>query len=219
MSGFFEFQKAHQKFFQQQGNRYLYKKGQYLVSSNDESSRMFFLHSGLVEASFSLSDGSSRIIGYFLPGMSFTKSGAFFDEYFSDIEYRAIVPSEVYCLSRDSFMQQLDKDQEFNAEYRTWLLKVQLLLIERIVYQGQNTIKKKLLGWLVFMCRYYGTPHNGGILIEIPITQSTMANFLHITRVSVGKEIRKLVSEGIIQTYGKELFVPDLDKLQQPLSK
>lgn len=213
MQSFFDYQKTHEAFFKERGSKLIYKKGQYVVTPNEASPWVFFLVDGLVDASFSFSDGSKRIIGYFLPGMSFAQSGAFFSDSGGGLEYMVLEQATIYRVPQKLFLEQLAKDIAFNAEYTNWLLKTQILLIERIVYQGENTIQNKLLRWLIFMAKYYGQPQKAGAVIEVPLTQDVIADFLHVTRESIGKEMRCLVSERLISTKAKTITIFDLDAI------
>lgn len=207
MKSYFEYQYAHEAFFKAHGVKLVYKKGQYIVNPNEVSPWVFFIESGLVDASVGFSDGSKRIIGYFLPGMSFAQSGVFFADSGGGLEYVVLEEATVYRLPRELFLTQLTKDSVFNAEYLSWLLKTQILLLERIIYLGESTLQLKLIRWLQFMCKYYGLEQTDCTVISVPITQDTIADFLHVTRESVGKELRELIRQGHVSARHKAITV------------
>lgn len=213
--GFFSYAKTHEALFTQYGQKIVYKKGQYLVTIHDESPWVFFLTEGLVRVSFTFSDGNERLIGYFLPGMSFAKSGSFFAHEGGALEYLAQMPTTVLRMHREDFFAQLRSNPDFNAEYIDMILKNQIFLIERIVYQGETGIEKKFLRWLYFMAKYYGEPRGNSLRITVATSQEDIANFLHTTRVSVSKVVKKYTEKHIISVQKKHIYIANVDELHR----
>lgn len=212
---FFDYQHAHEAFFRTHGTKITYKKGHPIVSPHDDSPWVYFLVEGYVDVSFGFYDGSERLIGYFLPGMSFAKIGAFFDREDGMLQYCPITPVTVYRISQDVFLQELARSSAMNAEYISWLLKVQILLIERIVFLGQPTMRLRVLHWLMFMRKYYGeTLPTGGCRIAMPLTHDTIGNFLHTTRESVGVVLRDLQARGVVRIEKKRIIIDDIATLE-----
>jgi CRP-like cAMP-binding protein len=204
---FFSYAKEHERFFTTHGQKVVYAKGRYIVTPLDENSWVFFLKEGTVQASFVLTDGNERFIGYFLPGMTFAKSGSFFASSGGDLEYIAQQQVTLYRVRRDAFLGELNTNQQFNAEYLDMILKNQIFLIEHIVYQGAQNLDMRFLLWLSFVVRYYGEQRDNTCYITISTSQQDIANFLHVTRVSVGKLIKQYSSQGLISTQKKHLTV------------
>lgn len=218
MSATFYPSPAHEQFFTTYGQSISYKKNNYLVRPEDESPWVFYLKSGLVSVSFSFTDGSERLIGFFTPGMVFAQSGSFFQDAGGGLEYIATTNSDTYRLRRADFLAQLDHDQAFSADYMQLLLRNQIYLIERIVYQGESGMRNKCLRWLLFMVKYYGEPaERGGIVLGVPLTQEIIANFLHATRESVSKVLKELVAKDWIVIENKCITIKDITALEKAL--
>lgn len=209
---FFDYMTEHEKFFKQEGELLNIPKGQYLVTVYDDSPWVFFLMDGLIKITFTLTNGDNRVIGYFLPGMSFAKSGSFFIDSGGNLEYVLVKKSSLYRVPRKAFLDQLKSSSGFNQEYTNWLLKSQILLIERIVYQGEPTIERKVIKWLLFMAKYYGNKKQGVIVIDIPLTHELIAEFVHATRESVGVVMRKLEQAKLITIKNKLITINDFEK-------
>lgn len=212
---FFSYATEHEQFFEEHGQRVVYKKGQYIVSPLDDSPWVFFLRDGIAQASFVFDDGNERLIGYFLTGMTFAKSGSFFSNGDGFLEYTAKEPCTLYRVRRELFLHSLTTNQKVNAEYLDMTLKNQMLLIERIVYQGESGIDMKFLRWVSFMIKYYGDSDGPTSRIIVATNHQDIANFLHVTRVSIGKVIKKYTKQGLIRFHKKHLIVnsADLQKL------
>ena len=99
------------------------------------------------------------------------------------------------------------------------ILKNQIFLIERIVYQGENTVEKKFLRWLLFMMKYYGQESAGTCQIMIPITQTEIANFLHTSRVSVSNAMIPLCDKQVISITSKYITVHDAARIKALLEQ
>lgn len=139
--------------------------------------------------------------------MTFAKSGSFFANNDGFLEYIAKEPCTLFRIKRELFRQTLIDNASFNAEYMDMVLKNQMFLIERIVYQGESGIDMKFLRWIAFMVKYYGEQRGDVNHIAVTTNHQEIANFLHLTRVSVGKVIKKYTALGIISTQNKHLAV------------
>lgn len=218
MSEFFIFSNHHQKYFAKNGQKISYKKGHYIVTPMDSNPWVYFLESGTVRISFSCSDGQERLIGYFIPGMTFAQSGSFFDQDSGGLEYVADTNIVVYRIPRQDFLQQITKDMDFNADYVNGLLRNQLYLVDRIVYQGEKRVYLRCVRWLLLMAKFYGVSSEKGSTIGVQMTQDTIANFLNTTRESVSGCFSELKKSGLVSVNHKTITITDLGELRQELN-
>lgn len=214
MADHFRYSLVHEKYFTQFGERLIYNKGQYVVWSAEPSNWVYFLKEGLVQTSFSFSDGSERILGYFLPGMAFAQSGSFYAEQGFEIEFVAMKPCTVYRLANTKFLRQVKLDPAFNEDYIHLLQRNQIFLVERLRYQGEKTVRSKLIAWLLFMARYYGEITEKEVVIDIPLSQEDIANFLLVSRESVNAVFRALLASGVILHKKRLITIPDINQLK-----
>lgn len=217
MSSFFHFSKVHQQYFKKYGQLVSYKRGQYLVWAADENPCVFHLSSGSVRVAFGFNDGDDRILGFFVPGMTFAQSGSFFNDDGGRLEYIAHDEVKAYRISREDFLRQVSSDQEFANDYVNALSRNQVFLIERIIYQAERGIKRKYLRWLLFMAKYYGRKNGQTCFITIPLTQSAIANFLNATRESVNTITNALIDEGFISIEKKHIIIHSSQKIHKVL--
>jgi CRP/FNR family transcriptional regulator len=212
---FFRWSHAHQRLFLDVGQAATYRKNQLLVRADEENNWVFFLEKGLVKIGFLARDGSERILGYFLPGMTFAQSGSFFDLNDSGLEYEAIAgPAVVRRMPRDVFLQKLASETTVAKDYTDSLLRNQVYLIERVVYQGEKGVHTKCIAWLLFMAKYYGIAEGDAVKLAVPLTQEIVANFLHVTRESASSALRRLVRDGLITVEHKHITIVSLHKLR-----
>lgn len=215
MSNLFQYSDAHRNYFTHHGQKVDYRKNQLMVWPSDDSSWVYFLDTGLVKVACLYDDGSESILGYFDAGLSFAQSGSYFQyNGGAALEYTPIEPCTVYRVSRDQFFTQLARDQAFNQDYLTMVLRNQLLLIDRVIYLGESKLSKRCVRWLLFMAKYFGTRDGKACLIAIPLTQDTVASLLNITRESAGKCLRPLIKDGYIRMEKKRIAITNIHKLQ-----
>lgn len=220
MKSFFQKEASHVSFFKEHGERIVYKKGQHIVWPADNFPWVYNLESGFARVTFAGKDDDARIIGFFTPGTTFAQVGSFFDSDSGTIEYLAETPVVVHRVKRDAFFEKLDTDKEFAKSYLNISLRNQIFLIDRIVYQGENGISKKMIRWILFMVKYYGVdvPNSNHVEIEIPLTQTTIASFLHVTRESANAAIRELVKKNLIEVSNKKIVILDCAALKKELA-
>lgn len=218
---FFKPLNSHRTFFMTHGQKVSYKKGQYYVVPSDDSPWVYFLTDGLVKISFAFRDGTDRLIGYFMPGMTFAQSGSFFNDEGGGLEYCSVASSTAYRLPREVFLKQLAKDAAFNEDYVQGLLRNQIYLVDRIVYQGEKGIYARTIRWILFMAKFYGRPNSkkDSCTISIPLTQETAANFMHITRESASTTFGKLTNKGLITVNKKLITIPSIQALNKELEQ
>lgn len=216
---YFKYYKHLESLFKNNGSQVKFKKNRYLVSSLENSQWVFFLEKGIVQAEFTLSNGTERLIGFFLPGMTFAQSGSFFDFNEGDLEYKAKSDVVAYRLQKDLFLQALSKDSEFNTEYIDLLLRNQIYLINRIVYQGAVDLESKFISWIIFMVKFYGQKNTHGYEFLIALNHYEIANMLHTNRVSINKLINKYKRLNIIKIDKHIITVIDYIKLKELVKK
>lgn len=160
-------------------------------------------------------DGSESILGYYLAGQTYAQNGSFFSQHGgADLEFTPIEASSIYRVPRDKFLEQLAIDQDFSKDYTTMVLRNQLALIDRVIFLGESRLIKRCVRWLLFMSKFYGERDGKSCHITISLTQDTVASFLHITRESAGKCLRKLSNDGYIRMEKKHITIIDIHKLQ-----
>lgn len=217
MSKFFTFSKLFEDCFFEHGELVEYEKGQHIVWKKDKCEWVFFSQEGLVRVSFTLPDNSSRIIGYFPPGMVFAQSGSFWGQHDGTLSYTAELQTKVYRIKRQTFLKYLKDNPDTMQEYLNMTLRNQIFLVDRIVYQGEKGLYAKCVRWLLFMAKYYGNQKGVGCEITVPLTQDTTANFLHATRESVNVVLKQLEREKHITLSTKRIRITHINKLNKLL--
>lgn len=216
-SDFFKLHPPINEFFEEHGERVTYPKGHYITHQSDESQYMNLLIDGVVDITHVFPNGTVRIVGYILPNMVFAQAGSMWG--FSDGHITSIAQTPVRLLRvpRGMYLAQLEKNAAFSAANAEMLFHNQIALMSRVIIHGAKGIEAQCLQWIWFMVRFYGK-HTGDICeIVIPVTQSTIADMLFVTRASVNPVLRKLTNEGLIELKKHTLRILSIKKLKAAL--
>jgi len=90
----------------------------------------------------------------------------------------------------------------------------------RMYRQLKNTVsttkvEKRLAAKLWKLCRDYGVRAEGGILINIDITSTNLADLIGIRRETVSRALKVLHDEGLIVYKRRKIIVPNPDNLSE----
>lgn len=219
MHTFFTPLEEHRKHFAKYGNRITYKKGEYLANAHDVNDWVFYLEEGLVSVGFVSHTAEDRLIGYFLPGMTFAQSGSFFESFSTlRLDYKACQDSDVLRLPRTDFLYAVHNRRGIGQDYVTGLLRNQIFLVERLAYQSEKGVYSKCVQWLLFMAKFYGQRNGSEITLIPPITQEIAANFINTTRESVASPLLKLKRKNLISIERKRLTIHNQELLEDELN-
>lgn len=214
MSEYFSYSKVHRDLFHQKGTKAVYKKGQLLVRGDEPSPWMFFLEKGMVKVSFAASDGTERLMGFFIPGMTFAQSGSYFSDPTGGLEYEATADVVTYRMQRDVFVKEANDNIKVLRDFTRRMQENHLYMVERLIGQGEKNIRDRCIRWLLTMAKYYGINDGGYRVIQIPLTQDQIACAIHATRESVSKTLKDLKKEKLMHTSKKRIYIRDIPNLQ-----
>ena len=220
MSDFHSYAHTHQSYLEKHGQQVTYKKGQLLVRREEESRWIFFIENGYVKMMFTDDVGNERILGFGIPGMTIAQSGSFYSLPHVELEYEAHTDCVVWRMPRSEFIAAMTEDPTMFREWHERILQNHNLLVERILYVGEKQPRRRIIGWLLGMARYYSVRQpDGGYLVEIPMSQDIIASFTHLSRETTSKIISTLKSRGLISVQNRLICVPDIQKLRDALNE
>lgn len=211
---------AQRAFFETHGQIVQFQKGHYIVTATNPSPWVFMIKEGHALSYSTFKDGTDRILSFIPPGMPFAQLGSFFSTDSSGLEYRSVGKSTIYRVPRELFIKELSKNKAFKDDYIQSLLRNQMHLVDRILYQGEKDIYTRTIRWILFMNKYYGAANDSegaSWTIAVPLTQEIAGNFMYITRESVSGSFRKLTKQGLITTRKKLITIPDINALRAEL--
>lgn len=191
-------------------------KGDFLCRKGEEGNTLFMIIFGKIKI-FRQSKNGDEVILAFLSSGDFCGEMALLDGLPRSADAVAVEDTACYILTRDDFFscvannksavktiletlsRRLRKADDFLADF--FFLNVGSRLAKRLVEIAENN----------------GSQEEGGGVIRLNITQSTVASMIGATRESVNKELRLLREEGIVEISEKKIVIRDVEKLHKKL--
>lgn len=159
-----------------------------------------------------LEDGRRQIISFFLPG-DLCDLNVFVLRHM-DHSIGAITPLAYAEVRREAFDSVAERPRVIQA---MWWDSLVMAAVQRewTVNLGQRTAFERvahLLCELFIRLRAVGLTH--GSRCELPVTQAELADAIGLTPVHVNRTLQELRAQGLIILQGKELTIPDLERLK-----
>lgn len=196
------------------------EKGQ-VITSSDQGLVISLISSGFVKRYLIDNSGQLGVQGVYGPGNIFPVTLAFkilFDQSIYEgpevYHYEAMCRTKIYSLSILRFKEKVQKDPRL---YRD-LLRLTGQRLQLFILQKENislrSSYQRVAHQILSLANEFGTPSPNGIYVPVPLTQQDLADMLSATRETVSICMSQLRKKGLITT-GKELVVPDIDKLRE----
>ncbi len=191
-----------------------YSKGQVIVPVEAMTDGITIINSGKLKASRYTADGREQILYLFTEGDFFGEHSLFNDQP-TPYQIEALTPVSLCHLYRSDF-QQLLKNLPDLAWQIIAALSERLASLENFI--SQQDLDKRILGLLGEFAQKYGSPQEGGLLVQLPLSREGIANYLGIARETLSRKFSQLESDGLIRSIGnRTIQIPDPDLLAQLL--
>lgn len=194
-----------------------FNPNQVIFHLGDPGGLLYILTSGKVKISRATPDGQEALLAILGPGDFFGEL-ALLDDAPRSATAEAIEPTETLTLHREDFMRFLDNNPQFTYH-------VLGVLAQRIRHLNSQIsdiffldLPARLARILLNLADDHGKPARTGILIDIPLTQTDMADMTGATRVSINKALARFRRAGWITMNGRHITItnrPALEKLIQ----
>ncbi len=193
----------------------LYERGDTILREEEEVRHLYTVIEGILIRYRSMEDGRRQIVNFMFPGDLVGLQGAFDEPSSHSVE--ALVSARLCVFNRGDFIHLIKHNPELGYDV-TWLgAKEETALESHIVSLGQRSAKERLVFlavWLLDRAISTGLAHDNNIL-DIPVTQSQIADMLGLSLVHTNRTIRALDRENLVQWGQREICVPDMEKASQ----
>jgi len=191
-----------------------YRRGQLIVSQGDPGDSLFVIASGLVKVTVSSPDGEEMVLITLGPGETFGEL-ALVDGGPRSASVEAIEPTEVLVLSRKAFFELIGE----RPGIVEGLLRTLGALIRRLTDQAADFVFLDLHGrvakLLLTLLAERGVPGSDDTSIDLPFTQTEIANMVGGSRQSVNQILRSFEEAGHIEITGHKVRLLRLDALKR----
>jgi CRP/FNR family transcriptional regulator, cyclic AMP receptor protein len=187
-------------------------RGSALMTEGDVSDWVLVLTSGRVKVSSHTASGTEVVLAVRGPGALLGEFSVI-DGLPRSATVTALEPVEGIAV-RDftSFLQEHGRVAVLLLEMVT--SRVRDADRKRIEYGAFDTTGR-VATRLVELAERYGRPSNGGIRVELPLSQDELAGWTGASREAVSKALRSLRDRGLIETGRRRVIVHDLEGLRR----
>lgn len=191
-----------------------YRAGEHVYRQGEESRRFHVVVSGRVRIYLHRPDGTERVLAYAEPGSSLGEAGCF-DGRPRHLGSVAVQPSEIVSVTRDALLDASRSDPELLFEITRRIAYKQRIMQLHVLIEGLPARERVtlLLGHLV---EAYGeVTLDTSARLSIRPAVDELALMVGLTRVTMSRELSRLVAEGVLLKEGRAIVVRDLPALRR----
>ncbi len=195
------------------GTRLKYNKGEFIIRPGEMPSGVFFIESGLVKAYNITKYGEENLL-------IVRKSQEIFPLIWAvtgqerHVIYQAMAPTDTWRISRKIFVEYLNNPDNTLQPLLDMTIEMYRLHSERIINLEYRTVRERLISFLLTMSTRFGKPHEGGILVDLPLRQQDVASSINASRETTSREISALEKKGLMQAFPRYIILKDVEKLK-----
>lgn len=194
------------KFFEDEGRRLSYKKGELIQRANETPRGVYFLTEGYVKEYSLAKDGTEHFHLVYGPGQLFSVIGPFLG--INQPVYRqAFTDAVVYCIDTDKLKTEMMHNSELADEIQHLLIHYIFSLKTRVENLAFNNAYDKVAYRLLYLAGTLGVKQDKGWLIPIPFTHQLMADSVSITRETASRMLERMARNKLISRDGNGHFI------------
>lgn len=186
-------------------------KGQLLFAEREEVDKIYLVLKGKVTMFRNSEEGQKRVV--YILGQGEFINEVIFDSLPASINCEAFEDSCIIYFFKKDLLEIMAKDFNLSQIVINSMAKK----IRRLYRQLKNTVPikmdKKLAAKLWKLCRDYGVPNEDGVLINLNISITYLADMLGSTRETISRCINNFEKKGMVKFSGKRMVVRNMDEL------
>ena len=190
-----------------------FSPGQIIFHHGDPGGLLYIIISGKVKIAHSTPEGQEALLAI-LGEDDFFGELALLDDSPRSATAEAIRPTETLTLHRDDFMNFISN----NPTFALHVLKTLGRNIRRLNSQLSDVffldLPARLARTLLTLAEQHGRVTMEGIVIDLSLTQTDLAEMTGATRVSINKAIGRFRREGWVQTKGRKFIILNEEALR-----
>ena len=187
------------------------KKGEHLFRDKEVIKSIYVIKSGKV-ALYKQSESSQKKV-IFILGKDTILNEVIIDNLPASINCEAFEQAEVLCFDRMKFLDIMKDDFELSKI----IINSLAMKVRRLYRQGKNSIpikvEKRVAAKLWKLSRDYGIEIEEGILIDLNITITYLADMFGAPRETISRALKILNNEGLIINRNKKIIITNRDRL------
>lgn len=191
-----------------------YERGQHIFRDKEEVASLYFLVEGMASLYKINSLGEKKVIFAYGPGNLLNEE--MLQNLPASVSCEAKENSLVLVIARERLWQVMDHDPALTRA----VVQSMALKIRRLYRQLKNTTnalsgEKRLAAKLFKLGRDYGVETENGILIDMNLSITYLADMLGSKRETVSRQAKKLTELSLIRMEKNHVVIPDIEKLRE----
>lgn len=188
-----------------------FNKHELVVQAGDECTNLFIVIKGSVKGE--MADYTGKTIKIEDIEAPRPLAAAFLFGQNNRFPVTVIANNEVSLLSIDraEFLKLLQKDQRILTNYLNSISSRAQFLSQRIKFLSFKTIRQKIAHYLLELAG------DRLAIVELPLSQSQLAEFFAVTRPSLGRALGEMDQEGLIEVHRRTIKIIDKAKMNELL--
>lgn len=192
--------------------------GAALFMDGEAADRLYLLESGQIKLTKATSDGKELTLQVFGHGELVGMSGLFE----AGVAYTSTAtmqePGEVIVIQRSALEKLLMENGEYCVDFLRWMAVMNRRIQSKFRDLLLNGKTGAFYSTLIRMTNTYGEEREDGILINLPLTNRDLAQFIGLTRESVNRMLSDLKKLDVIEILPHgHLLIKDLDYLKEAI--
>jgi CRP/FNR family cyclic AMP-dependent transcriptional regulator len=191
-----------------------YRTGEALMHEGQIGEELMILVAGRVKVTCTTAEGKDVVLAFRQPG-DLLGELAVLDDRPRSSSVVALEPAEALVLPASEFRAVVGSHPEIALELlRLLSRRFRDADRMRIEFAASQTLARVAIR-LVELAQRYGDPDDGGMVIDLPISQEELAGWTGSSREAVAKALYSLREMGLIVTDRRRITVSDLEGLRR----
>ena len=194
----------------------LFERGDTIIQEGDEARELYTVLEGVLIRYRSLEDGRRQIVNFMFPGDLVGLQGAFDDDLSHSVE--VLIPARLCRFPRSEFPRLMAGHPQLGYDLVWLAAKEETALEEHLTAVGQRSARERvayLAVWLIDRALSTGLVDGHNIRLDLPITQSQIADMLGLSLVHTNRTLKSLREEGLVDWSPGSLCVENLRKASE----
>lgn len=193
-------------------------ESQLLFMDGESADYIFFIHSGAIQMTKNTANGKELTLGVCGSGDLIGVTGLFNDHVIYDATANTIEASEISSIPRLNLEKLLIQNGSFCVEFMRWMATVHRRTQSKFRDLLLNGKTGALYSTLIRMCNTYGKETKSGILIDLPLTNRDLAQYIGLTRETVNRMLSELKKLDVVELKSNGyIVVKDLQYLKDAI--
>lgn len=188
-----------------------YLKGKHIFRDKEKVNKIYIVYSGKV-ALYKLNESAQKKI-IFILGKNKIINAVVLDDLPASINCEVFENAEILSFNKEKFIELMKSDFELTRA----VMQSLSIKVRRLYRQLKNStpikVEKRVAAKLWKLSKDYGVEVKEGILIDLNISITYLADMFGLPRETISRAIKSLKEEGLIIMKNKQIIIVDTKKL------